>query len=141
MYQEATAINHPPSQTEAPAKTARRLKITSAELEALLWVRDELASGRIKHEPTDRKQLCKLALGAPSAFNMSFFRCGTAACVGGWMKHKLGDDVVFSAPFMNLFYPLSWPTGSLEDIQPKHAVRAIDSFLKNGYPKWHLVSD
>lgn len=73
-------------------KTTPELGITPAELEALLWVRSALASGEIL---TTEENEDGLLLPEGAGFNMStsatVTRCGTVACLGGWMASYLSN--------------------------------------------------
>lgn len=108
--------------------STKALGLTEAELAALIEVRNDLATGRIK---------------APNfCMSSACYRegCGTVACIGGWMGLKLGMDERKARDFVDnprlekLFYPygiMSWG-----QITPSQAVRAIDNFLATGDPNW-----
>lgn len=72
-------------------KTAEELYITQEEYDALLWVREKLASGKIEHSSHVRAH----DGGVHNMFNMSVasapYSCGTVACIGGWMSLKMQD--------------------------------------------------
>jgi hypothetical protein len=119
--------------------------ITKAEFDALVWVRDELASGRIKHAPKGASY---------GGFNMSCYSdqrdCGTAHCIGGFMWQRMGTDRTKTdyprqsgTTALSILSVLFHPTcvSSYDKITPTQAVRAIDNFLFNspGKPQWVWV--
>jgi hypothetical protein len=63
---------------------ASQLRITENELKALLWTRELIATGQMRHDPAETREF---AYG----FNMNFSLsgdgelCGTTGCIGGWM--------------------------------------------------------
>lgn len=110
--------------------TAAELGITEAEREALIWVREELASGRIKHETLN---VAGDRYTPKTAFNMNRDECGSAVCICGWMRVRLGRyiPVGFSGEnktFAALFLPRSAYAFGIDwdDLTPAQAVRAID---------------
>jgi hypothetical protein len=133
--------------------TVNQLGITQAELEALLWTRQQLVDHAIN--------------GNGNKFDMNYpsknYHCGTSGCIGGWMKiHMLevapDDKGVFrldpheesvvdsyvntsrSRTLGPLFYPALPDDHPLrtewERITPAHGVQAIDNFLNTGDPNW-----
>lgn len=124
--------------------THEELGITKAELAALRKVRNALAGGRYKHIKTDR--LVKIddeggKLPHKQMFNMAYWEhnvgCGTVCCIGGWMHNITHTER--SASLGDLFYPDLGDEDAWDRVTPKRAVRAIDSFLKTGDPKWERV--
>ena len=79
--------------------------ITKAEFDALVWVRDELANGRIERNNFD--------MGAWRDHEEEA-ECGAVCCIGGWMSYKLDykiydnkDRILFeSHRFRSLFFPM-----------------------------------
>lgn len=124
------------------------LGMTMDQYLALIEVRDALEGGTL-----------------PGEFDMSIpyekTKCGTAACIGGWMYVFENDGEIdewgmgqyvneHSGLFHNgerrnptLLHPLFFPpTGvAYESITESQAVEAIDSFLETGNPKWQLPAD
>jgi hypothetical protein len=74
--------------------TAKELKMSPEELEALHHVRGELASGAIPHNPTPTYHNVSKSPDR-LIFNMGEFGmkadCGTIACIGGHMALILGE--------------------------------------------------
>jgi hypothetical protein len=109
--------------------------ITKAEFDALIWVRDELASGRIESQNFDMDDW--------GSSVKDVYDCGSARCIGGWMSYKLDykiddekDTTLFrSSKFHPLFFPFKREKWFFT---PAQAVRAIDNFLFNspGDPQW-----
>lgn len=110
--------------------------MTPQEREALIRVRDKLAFGALK-------------------LNMQMIRssCGTAHCIGGWMyvflkPSEVGYHDIWSyvqqggctrsQKLKSLFYPQTL-NRKWGNITPAQAVRAIDNFLKDGFPRWRKV--
>jgi hypothetical protein len=119
--------------------------MTPKEREALINVRNGLASGRYIHAPEPRYD--ELEEPGHDYFNMDEYgsTCGTVRCIGGWMAAELGADaLVFitqggaHGDLGPLFYPgeIDRPWGS---ITPDEAIAAIDNFLKHGNPYWSEV--
>jgi hypothetical protein len=130
-----------------------RLRISREEFDALMWVREELASGRLRHVYPDGRY----GEHGVGAFNMAEWSdadsdCGTVCCVGGWMSKKMQlsnwQEVKLSSN--KVLAPLFFPN-YLEapqyvemlaakkvwlDITPTQAVQAIDNFVENGDPRW-----
>lgn len=115
--------------------------------EALQWVRDQLAEGKLEHvEQSDMP-----------GFNMAYWGvtdCGTAGCIGGWMEgylkahgHKDLAGALYSnmlteeRPTLTPLYKLCFPSGVklYEAITPAEAVQAIDNVLDDGDPDWYSV--
>jgi hypothetical protein len=114
--------------------SADELGITERERAGLIEVRDDLASGRVKHEPKaeHHNNLSPRATG----FNMAYWRsrgdCGTAHCIGGFLKARDVIDNGYSDPLNCLFYmgiEASRASIRVADVNPAQAVRAIDMFL------------
>ena len=113
--------------------TAAELGITERERAGLIEVRDDLASGRVKHvRGADWTPSCNDNPQA-SAFNMrnwsAMSDCGTAHCIGGFLRakgiYRLMSDR--SDMLEHLFIPIS--DVLLSDITVEQAVRAIDNFF------------
>lgn len=111
--------------------SAEQLGIREDEREALIAVRNDLASGRIRK----------------SAFDMSTtgeMSCGTVACIGGHMGMRLGifgrqltDFVGNHLPLKHLFYPYNNVHSGQTRAQ---AVRAIDAWLTGAGDRcWHIA--
>lgn len=126
--------------------TARKLGLTKKELEALLAVRDGLASGAYKHvrnfsDTKSKKPMFNMTQACVSD------SCGTIGCIGGWMARQMGlneieaHDYVYETPgkTYDLFFPKGL-NGDWDKITPKQAVKAIDNFLETGDPKWPQVA-
>ncbi len=127
-------------------------KLTKKEEAALMTVRDMLDRGLIEHKklpdnlPYDPRSFFSLTL--KRFFNMgtgaSPKECGTVACIGGWTGAMMGMTIDEAGDFVSKyehrgkFKDLFFPSRDLkyEKITPKHAVKAIDSFLETGKPNW-----
>lgn len=120
--------------------------MTPTEREALIKVRNGLASGEYVHARSRRSKKGK------RVFNMDVTHspCGTAACIGGWMAMdmgmEVGDEVDLyvcegghEEDLYNLFFPDDDFGGSYSLITPQQAVHAIDNFLKDGDPRWEEI--
>lgn len=139
-------------------RTAEELGITQQEYEALLAVRDGLASGALVHE------LDYSSCPGARRFNMETTGkyspdCGTVACIGGWMYAAMHNNeitesdfgrlspaverqanyVSSSSPMGRLFYPPV--TYDYHTITTEQAVKAIDNFVEHGDPHWSLVME
>lgn len=115
--------------------------MTDAERDALIKVRNGLASGEYVHS-RDNPQTGK------RGFDMNEYRnpCRTGACIGGWMANELGIQPVgyvhgggFDSDLMQLFFPDD--RFDYESITVHQAVQAIDNFLACGNPKWEEILD
>ena len=131
-------------------KTARQLRITAKEYEALLKVRDLLSKrevlfdmGTILNEKRYRR-----------GFGKDVHNCGTVGCIGGWMAvimhgglddfnfDRMSDDVISyvergrSSALDKLFYPGGVHVDLWSEITPGHAIRAMDNFMNTGDPDW-----
>lgn len=128
--------------------TRNRMFMNEEELRALSWVRDGLASGKLKHV-SDTEQLSDS--GTYYAFNMGASHakegCKTVACIGGWMAIRLGledseihdfvyNEFALESPVYRLFFPIGCRMG---EITPAQAVEAIDNFLEHGAARWELI--
>lgn len=121
--------------------------IPEAHRLALLAIRDDLRSGALPHskvsDPFSRD------IGTPSQFCMLHFRgrgdCGTAACLGGHLSHRLGESgegwYWRDRHMEKLFEPLFFPPRKMRysAITPDQAADAIDNFLVDGDPRWEVV--
>lgn len=142
--------------TKLPQLSAEQLGISENEYEALLWVRNELATGRLKHMETSYEGVygsgiygsgISLKGLSPSSrkqgFNMSEWRCGTTCCIGGWMEYRMDhriDEEIMPDNLLNVFYPDIGACVSFYDaITPAQAVAAIDNYFKHGEPRWAEV--
>lgn len=121
--------------------TAVELGIRDDEREALIWVRGELAEGRLVYVQDIN------AINVECAFNMEAFGsgCGTPACIGGWVAVKIKqnqEDYVFKVRSAAL-RPLYWPwsiDADWTELTPAQAVRAIDAFLTGAGDRcWHVA--
>lgn len=141
--------------------TAEQLKITPAELVALLWVRNSLADGTIVHR-RDVKPLSSPIPPGVRAFNMGVdlaggtSDCGTTCCIGGWMALHMsgfpacsktmegkvnrfmygggyGEAPGCSIILQDLFFP---SRSAMADITEGQAVKTIDHFLETGVVEW-----
>src|SRR5438477_12156447 len=67
-------------------KTPNDLMITGAQFSALLTVLGMLERGEIPYEskPCEIGGLREIL---PLHFNLAHWRCGTAACIGGWAEY------------------------------------------------------
>lgn len=146
--------------------TAEQLKITPAELAALLWVRDKLVDGTLLHHAKAP------ATPGSRVFDMGKdFRaedpdeghCGTVGCIGGWMalhmnnwpeRAKLASRCVDSYLYPSLgdggrgatrsraLEDLFFPNGPVFDqrmwssITADEAVETINRFLATGTVIW-----
>jgi hypothetical protein len=125
--------------------TAAQHGVTEEELQALLWVRNALATGLIK----DRR-----GADAHKRFDMATScseggTCGTVACIGGWMgmhmglgergsqnyvnKHSPGtpeDGERSTTPFSPLFWPMDgmYVEAFIRDEGKRSGNRAIHDF-------------
>lgn len=103
--------------------TPAELNIHPKEYKALLKVRNKLCDGSIK----------------PELFDMCDFdsskSCGTAHCIGGWVRIYYKNINYNKDETFSLFYPreadIPW-----YKITTCHAVKAIDNFLETGDPNW-----
>lgn len=124
--------------------TANDLGTTQLHIEALLKVRNGLASGEYVHVNVNGDP--------PEAghrgfdMNCDMNGCGTVACIGGWMAAELGMGkgeaqafVHNNDTFHDLFFPGQIKTW--EQITPEMAVEAIDSFLEHGDPDWQRIAE
>jgi hypothetical protein len=132
---------------EAPIYTDPRvLGLTEEQFQALIWVRDQLASGDLKHSQI-RSLDGKLNFDGPRAFNMDYARtrsmnCGTVCCIGGWMAERLcveNGEIFSNKKCRCLFYP--GHELIYRSITAEQAVRAIDNFTIHspGDPQWERV--
>ena len=105
--------------------------MTNEEHEALIKVRDLLASGALNGQ-----------------FNMNYAEaigdCGTVRCIGGWMAHymtipNVTGYVNFHSELHDLFHPDDDGGIDWDDITPGQAVLAIDNFLATGKPEWSTI--
>lgn len=127
-----------------------KLGITFQELAALFAVRALLDRQLISFTPDSDIE----PEAGEHMFNMNIgcvtHHCGSIGCIGGYMGMVMGvdgshyvaskqDDGLLGprAPLRALFYPpndLRWDT-----IEPHHAVKAIDNFIKAGDPMWWSI--
>jgi len=132
-------------------------KLTAKEEKALREVRAALAAGHIVHRRESAldkiSRRFEQAFGSAPAkfFNMgtaaSDRECGSVGCIGGWMAASMGKSKDEAQDFVNIdskFGELFFPGGGTSNweydhITEKHAIKAIDNFLKCGDPKWLQV--
>lgn len=136
--------------------SANALAITDAEYKALLEIRELFADNRFHHDP-------RVDADKPDGFNMlcplAESKCGTTACIGGWMFEAMKRDRTTTARSAgnyvsrdrsNALRPLFYPFIDDPDVDcpydvitPDAALAAIDNFLSIGDPDWHsiLVAD
>lgn len=135
-------------------KTAAELNIEDWEFDALIRVRDMLATQAFRHENQDPDS-------PKPGFDMNHtaiprkltYECPSVSCIGGsmYLHHKgmLGkrishefateaDNYVYNhVALFDLFFPPS--NYEYFDITPAQAVEAIDNFTHSGKPDWHAV--
>lgn len=143
--------------------TPESLRLTQAEFDALVRVRDDLRDGRIRrHDPSSPIR--------DNHFDMSTVLktgdCGTAMCIGGWVwayVHGTPDlrnglyaaSALLDYPDINvaehwahirsresptldlLFYPLKTYLWDL--IEPDEAAQAITNVLEHHDPMWDEI--
>jgi hypothetical protein len=113
--------------------SADELGITERERAGLIEVRDDLASGRVKHEPKVHWTPSFNKDPRATGFNMrnwtAFSDCGTAHCIGGFLLARGIYSIMSerSDSLEGLFIPDS--DVMLSAITVEQAVRAIDHFL------------
>lgn len=140
----------------------QQLNITPLEYEALASIRDQLSTGQISYYSMKELVEGKYDENRPDRlFNMDAFTsvvyaagtdlnvegdsgkwCGTAHCIGGWIKEILNIpdlDGLSLALRRELFYP-DIDRDLWYHITPAQAVAAIDNFLSTGNPKWPSVT-
>lgn len=139
-------------------KTAEELNIKQEEYDALVKVRNGLASGCFVHVEVNSFGK-PIGEHAPMGFNMSSCgahgSCGTVACIGGWMQvimqGKTSNPVEVDSRLQNNYVHFGGSTGSLKElffppcgvmdtVTTEQAVEAIDNFLTTGSPDWWSVT-
>lgn len=136
------------SEAKPKWKTARQLRIRQDEYEALIAVRDDLATGRLVHiHVPDNWLIRPVPLRATSAehFNMDvwsvYTECGTVHCIGGAIEARIGRKIrLHDSPMRELFIPPETPCFRSNDITAAQAVQAIDNYLATGKPNWESIS-
>jgi hypothetical protein len=131
--------------------TADALAITEKEHKALIKVLGLLDCGELKH--------VKLVFGyhpaawvesqQDSAFNMGSFECGTARCIGGWVRSFLKEEdenykESYTNPANPGLYDLYFPgliysiygEHRFNDITVAQAACALRSYLTTGNAQW-----
>lgn len=139
----------------ADRKTARELGVSQREYDALVKVRNGLASGCFVHveyyDELDETEPSRFE--DKRIFNMdtsaSTSSCGTVACIGGWMKTIMSpkatndeiNDYVCDADTRTLG-PLFFPPSNVDmhTVTTEQAVLAIDNFLTTGRPDWEKAT-
>ena len=108
--------------------TAAELGITDREREGLIEVRNDLASGRVRHVENPHPSVFGDDDANACLFSMNWFRsstdCGTAHCIGGFVRAR--GIIHRSEATRSLYVPsdeCAYNQG------PEVAVRAIDRFL------------
>lgn len=124
--------------------SADELGITPAERAGLIEVRDDLASGRVKHWPIQSGGYPREGYDTNSnLFNMAHwywqYDCGTCHCIGGFMEARKAFADGRSNNLQALFAPdeddVCWG-----DLTTSQAVRAIDHFLNGANDEcWPLA--
>jgi hypothetical protein len=138
--------------------TARQLNVTEKERDALIWLREELRSGRIRHGERGGFDI-DIPCGIVVDDNDDI--CDTVACIGGWMwihmhginptaagKWLISREQEMAASeyvtrygikhsLLHLFYPPL--TADYDSVTPQQAADAIDNFLHCGDPEWEHV--
>ncbi len=149
--------------TAEQLKRASELYISPKEYDALQTVRFFLSEANVgKISDVDDLEIENPE--APYQFNMNqaakTYECGTAMCIGGWVKLfmmdiELTDKMKLTLPQINeineyvmnldgdtdlgrLYFPDLTEEGWAK-IGPKEAVQAIDNFLKTGSADWESV--
>jgi hypothetical protein len=109
--------------------SADALDISENDLRALIKVLGLLERGELKHV-----QLKKYDCKVPDAFNMEFWDCGTAHCIGGW-AHQFGADLNQCNPgIWGLCFPEEHD--GYANITVEEAAIALRSYLTCGDAKW-----
>lgn len=123
-------------------KSAEELGISEAELSAHITVLGMLERGELKHVPEPK-------INSKDGFNMNYSgrntRCGTVACIGGWVAVLLRrppDEYVFGCgeegPRYDLYFPYE-VSQDWDDITPAKAASALRNYLTCGEPRWKSV--
>lgn len=126
-------------------KTAAELKISQGALDALIWLRSELAAGRLKHG-TEIDYSDFYQQGLPAAINMARWNCGTIGCIGGfcetrysYFKYEMNNH----KELYNLCFPLLLEgKGILFDwakITVPQIIAAIDNYGTTGDSDWRSI--
>lgn len=141
-------------------KTASELQIRQEELDALVWVRDELAAGHIEHrDASSRGRRFTMAVDHDPT------SCGAICCIGGWSalcmagrldstehtknqatvdRYMYGDlvDGGHSPRLCDLFFPTVHLTGmQWNEIPVAQVVRTITNFLETGAINWRVTQE
>lgn len=128
-------------------KTAKELKLSDAEFNALVTVLGMLERGELKHIPSHVWENEEKVEGdSPIYFNMdqwhSTYECGTVCCIGGSAEF-FGEVSFFEGgdrdndDLDELFYPDI--DGSYESISAEHAAQALRSYLTTGKANWSVI--
>lgn len=135
-----------PAPVVAEKQPHERLGISLGAYNALLLVRDNLDSGRMKKALLrgyyrggfDMSSWNASVVGFPRVFG----RCNSCMCIGGSIEHILGRAM--SGPdrgaMDELFYPYILGKQNWRAITPAEAVKAIDNYVGTGNPSWEAVA-
>jgi|SRR5580700_1049805 hypothetical protein len=110
-------------------KTARELKITAGERNALIAVLDKLETRKIPAKLFDMG-----TSGAPE--------CGVPGCIRGWARTIVPhgfEGLSDKNPTFALFYPSAKKGCDPYSAKRNHAANALRRFLRTGKPNWHLA--
>jgi len=132
--------------------TAQDLKITEDERSALIKILGMLERGEFHkndfstHEYGFNMNLCVYPLGRNQSWGLSGQKCGTVACIGGWVAMMMGKestrDIIEYVHGRNPLRRLYWPNinmGDYTNITTAQAAHAVSNFLTTGNPDWHLA--
>lgn len=129
-------------------KTARQLCINEDVYKALIWFKNQVKAGKLRHvkdwaSRSDNAKYTKLP------FNMDTWGqadtlptkkgakyCGSVHCIGGWLETKMNRALSPKEDrhLGGLFYPHA--VSDWGRITPKSAVKVIEHYLKNGVIDW-----
>jgi len=114
-------------------KTAEDLEVSEKHYVAMVQVLNALERGELVHV-RDVDYDCE----TPNAFNMTEWQCGTAGCIGGWVRKYSGDGGDKFDTTTDALWDLCYPSmaGKYEDITTEQAAYALRSYLTTGDSRW-----
>ena len=123
--------------------SARELRITEAEHSALMKFVEKAPLIPQGKDDYDLERAFGIERDPPTEFNMQTIRCGSVACIKGWLpwlEPKLPKDYKETNTLFGLFFPGGGYDASPYIATAIEAARVVSHFLRTGEIDWDRMN-